>query len=393
MGGGNEESSDANQTILQNIPYTNPNIETSLDIESDVRYDEMKDFSESIPDYETVTTIPTNYLPKYVNTMKCTNWHSAFSGMSNLQSLPDPFYNTSNMKNMGDLFFGCTSLNLNSPNVFQKSDNNDLAINRVTRMNGAFSQVKQIQYNSININCNNCDMHDLFERTNIETNSISISTANNTQGMFYSTTINFPSNVFDMQISVDGESIVDMFLDCNCVCNTYSNAALKLNNVTQASEAFMNSYNACQYLGKYIMECDTVKNMFSCFESSAITLPELNFPKNAVNLKSAFYNCVINNYNSGEVIIHDKANVLSDLFLDSTIVGQNITNITVYSNTVRNCSSFVGAPLTNSPLPEDSEVVVTNIKCYENTETWNSFYTFLGNNTVNYIYGMQLIPL
>ena len=54
---------------------------------------------------------------------------------------------------------------------------------------------------------------------------------------------------------------------------------------------------------------------------------------------------------------------------------------------INSCSSFVSDPL--CPVSVDGEIV-TNVRCYKDSKTWNSFYKFFGNSTFNTIYGMQL---
>ena len=58
----------------------------------------------NIPNYNTITSIPSGYLPTDINTSLAKDWAYAFNDCSNLTSLPDPFYDTSNATNMSDMF-------------------------------------------------------------------------------------------------------------------------------------------------------------------------------------------------------------------------------------------------------------------------------------------------
>lgn len=373
-------------------PYSINGIDINYSLQANIKYDEMASFAENnIKNYSTVTTIPTNYLPKNINSSKCENWNSAFSGMQSLQSLPEPFYNTSNMRNIDNIFYGCNSLTINN---FMRDNNGNLSLNNINSMVGAFSQVKQLNYNSVIINANNCNMKDAFEMTEIKTNSgIYISNIGNAQGMFYSTVFSSIDNntgSYSIDISIDGESMADMFLEATLDSTIPNNFTFNLklsDSVINAAEAFLyGDTKLANYACKTIMEDNNLQNIRSCFEEHELYLDNLNFPKNAIDIRSIFYNSIIHT-NAQSIEIYENCKQVADSFLKTNIVGPGIKIINIFSNNINSCSSFVSDPL--CPVSVDGEIV-TNVRCYKDSKTWNSFYKFFGNSTFNTIYGMQL---
>ena len=126
--------------VSSNNEYTSPysinGIDINYSLQANIKHDEMASFVENnIENYKAITAIPTNYLPKNINSSKCENWNSAFSGMQSLQSLPEPFYNTSNMRYIDNIFYGCNSLTINN---FMRDNNGNLSLNNINSMVGAF---------------------------------------------------------------------------------------------------------------------------------------------------------------------------------------------------------------------------------------------------------------
>ena len=64
----------------------------------------------NIPNYNTITEIPSGHLPTDINTSTAQNWSNAFDKCRYLTSLPDPFYDTSNATNMRYMFHNCSNL-------------------------------------------------------------------------------------------------------------------------------------------------------------------------------------------------------------------------------------------------------------------------------------------
>ena len=158
----------------------------------------------NIPNYNTITSIPSGHLPSNINTSLAKDWYSAFYTCWKFTSLPDPFYDTSNATNMAYMFFYCRNL-ITVPN-FDTSN--------VTDISGMFSSCRNL-----------ISLPDPFYNTSNATNMVE---------MFYGcpnlTTIpNFDtSNATNMSW---------MFRDCY---NIKGDLYIESNNVRYASDMFYN---------------------------------------------------------------------------------------------------------------------------------------------------------
>ena len=238
--GGGVSTYSAASTQVEN-PYTISNLQYNCKVNSSINIDNrpvitnMANYNNNIPDYTTITSIPSGYLPTDINTSTAQDWSCAFGvagaflGYMQLTSLPDPFYDTSNATNMSNMFGSCTNLTT-VPN-FDTSN--------VINMRGMFKSVYSLTTVPNFDTSNVIDMHDMFYRCNNLTNVPNFNTSNVTDmvGMFcdcdnLTTVPNFNiSNVTDMSW---------MFRNCS---NIKGNLYIKSNTVMSAEDMFYGCSN------------------------------------------------------------------------------------------------------------------------------------------------------
>ena len=240
-------------------PYTISNLQFNCKINSYVNADnrtvitDMAYYAGNIPGYDSITSIPSGHLPTDINTSLAQTWFSAFGSCQSLKELPDPFYDTSNATDMGEMFYVCENLvtipNFDTSNVTDMSSMFGSCTNLTTVPNFDTSNV--IYMRDMFSSCENLTtvpnfdtgnviyMGDMFRYCNNLTTVPNFDTSNVTEmrSMFedcrnLTTVPNFDtSNVTEMD---------SMFSYC---INIRGNLYIESNNVISAGTLFYNTPN------------------------------------------------------------------------------------------------------------------------------------------------------
>ena len=247
-----------------NVPYTYSPLTSNIYISTDMTdvvpdtrpvITNMAEYARfRIPNYRRIAEIPNGHLPTDINTSTAKNWYMSFYDCTNLTSLPDPFYDTSNAINMHHMLSYCENLTT-IPN-FDTSNVTDMC-----RMFSTCNNLTTIpNFDTSNVT----DMCEMFYMCNNLTTIPNFDTSNVTDmcEMFYmcnniTTVPNFDtSNVTD---------ISDMFRGCS--------------NLISVPD-FKNALNIVEIQGAFY-GCINLKN-FPNFDRNL---------KTGYNCQSVFYNC------------------------------------------------------------------------------------------------------
>ena len=300
-------------TTTVDNPYTITNLQYNCKVNAFVNVEDTRTvitnmiyYAESnIPNYTTITSIPSGHLPTDINTSLAQDWYNAFSNCRNLTSLPDPFYDTSNATNMSWMFYHCRNLttipNFNTSNATSMDSMFDSCFNITTVPN--FNTSKVTRMNSVFYYCFNLTTVPNFDTSNVTdmfymfiscsnlTTVPNFDTSNVTDmyGMFsgcsnFTTIPNFDtSKVTDMG---------DMFAYCR---NLTSVPNFNTSKVTNMSYMFDNCINI---KGNLYIESNNVTNARNIFANTS------NYTKNIychanTTTYNTIYNAMGNNtYNS-----------------------------------------------------------------------------------------------
>ena len=317
------------------VPYNYTPLTSNLYISSDLTDEEsiplimnMRYYARNnIPNYSSITEIPSGHLPTDINTSAAQNWSGAFSYCNALTTLPGPFYDTSNATNMGSMFIFCYNLStvpdFDTGNVTDMSDMFSGCANITTVPN--FDTGNVTDMSKIFSSCRNLTMVPEFDTGNVT----------NMSDMFYqcrnlATVPNFDtSNVTNMS---------DMFYSCN---NLTTIPNFDTSNVTDMSYMFYGT-NITSVPNFDTSNVTNMTRMFTfCYNLTTISIFNIN---KATNMSGMFSWC---------------NNIQGNLYIESN----NVSNaMNLFANTPN---------------------YTKNIYCHVNTTTYNTIYSAMGNNTYN----------
>ena len=414
------------------VPYNYTPLTSNLYISSDLTDVEplplimnMANYARlNIPNYNTITSIPEEHLPNSINTSLAQNWSYAFNNCRRLTNLPDPFYNTSNATNLYGMFGTCNSYLTTIPN-FDTSN--------VTDMSRMFYYCYRLS-NIPNFNTNNViNMQRMFERCyditiapNFNTSKVIDMGAMFKQCIKLTSIPNFDtSNVINMSQMLDGceklttipnfdtnnvTNMYNMFSDCRIITTIPNN--FNTNNVTNMTGIFRNCFNLIDIPN---INTDKIIDMSYMFDDchSLVTLPNFD-TSNAVNMSSMFASCnkltTVPNFNTSNVTDMDSMfwccyNIITSPNFDTSNVTNmsemfkycsnlvsipifNINSVSNISSMYANCGNIQGNLYISSNNVTNAKNLFTNapnytknIYCHVNTNTYNTIYSAMGNNT------------
>ena len=187
----------------------------------------------NIPNYNTITSIPSGHLPSDINTSTAQNWYSAFDNCQNLTSLPDPFYDTNNATDMVYMFFNCHNLttipNFNTSKVTSMLQMFGGCDNLTTVPNFDTSNVTSMSH--IFYPCYNLTTVPTFDTSNVTDMSKMFKSCSNIKGDLY-----IESNSVTSALSMfDGCSTYTKNIYCHANTTTYNTIYANMGNNTYNS--------------------------------------------------------------------------------------------------------------------------------------------------------------
>ena len=365
------------------VPYNYAPLTSNLYISSDLTDEEpiplimnMKYYARNnIPNYSSITEIPSGHLPTDINTSAAQNWSGAFSYCNALITLPAPFYNTSNATNMGSMFIFCYNLStvpdFDTGNVTDMSDMFSGCANITTVPNfdtGNVTDMSKIFSSCRNIDTGNVtDMSDMFYQCRNLTTvpNFDTSKVTNMSDMFYScnnlTTIpNFDtSNVTDMSYMFYGTNITSvpnfdtsnvtnmtrMFTFCY---NLTTIPIFNINNVTRMTDMF----SWCNNIqGNLYIESNNVTNTYNLFASTPNYTKNIYCHANSTTYNTIYANMGNNTYNSNWnaylKTFEDPIGSISQIDsiqIDSIPDGEIYQNTAIFRSPVNTCAVYIPSP-------------------------------------------------
>ena len=325
-----------------NVPYTYEPLKSDLYIASDLTDVAPKPVitnmvyyaRNNIPNYSSITSIPSGYLPTDINTSTAKDWYGAFDYCINLTSLSDPFYNTSNASNMSNMFNSCSNLttipNFDTGNVTDMDSMFYSCYNLTTVPNFDTSNVTNMY--GMFYSCYNLTTVPNFDTSNVTNMCGMLANCYN-----LTTVPNFDtSNV----TAVSNWRTGSIFSDCHNLTNV---PKLDFSKVTDAGDLFDNCYRL-QDIPNFTFDTNCVNFFHFAHNCHNIqNIPIINFPEQA-NLCAMYSNCY---------------NLRGNLY--------------VTANNIVNASRLFGTVF------EDMNYI-KNIYCHANTNTYNIIYTAMNNN-------------
>ena len=283
----------------------------------------------NIPNYNTITEIPDDHSPKWLNTSLAQNWSYAFCNCRNLTVFPNPFYNISNATDMSWMLYYCANLtsipNLNTSNV--------------TNMGRMFDSCHSITTVPNFDTGNVTDMSSMFDRCRGLTSVPNFNTRNVTN-MYY---------MFDACWGLtsipnfDTSNVTNMGYMFQFSSNLTTIPNFDTSNVTDMRSMFFSCTNLTTVPN---FNTSKVAHIGSIFQNTNLQkIPIINLA-NCVGYSYAFANCT---------------NISGDLYIENTR-----TYTFSFTNIFYGCNIYE-----------------KNIYCHANTTTYNSIYFDLGNTTYN----------
>ena len=347
-----------------NVPYTYSPLKSDLYIASDLTDVAPKPVITSmalyaqnnIPNYNTITEIPSGHLPENLNTSSAEDWGSAFYSCNNVLEFPDPFYDTSSATEMDWMFTGCKNITT-VPN-FDTS--------KVTNMRAMFRD------------CSNLTTVPNFDTSNVSDISGMFTACSNLV-----TAPNFDtSSVYTMRT---------MFSRCSKLTyESFPNPFYNTSNVVNMGSMF---YYCSNLITVPNFNTSNVTDMSDMFNSckNLVTVPNFN-TSNVTNMYHMFYYCErltsVPNFNTGNV------NNMYQMFYNccdlTTIHAFDTSNVTNMGYMFNGCTNIHGDLYIESNNVANAKnlfygayTYIKNIYCHANSTTYNSIYAAMGNNTYN----------
>ena len=350
-----------------NVPYTYGPLVSDIYISSDmtdvkpiVYIDNMVNYARyNISNYNTITSIPEEHSPNYINTSLAQNWSGAFSNCRKLTNLPNPFYDTSNATDMYRMFENSGYLTT-IPN-FDTSN--------VTNMRSMFSHTRT-SYNYSN----------LTTIPNFDTSNVTDMTWMFLQCPKLAAIPNFDtSNVTNMH---------GMLTNCKSL-TTVPN--FDTSNVTSMSSMFANCTNLTTVPN---FDTSNVTNMYEMFDfcRNLITIPNFD-TSNVTDMRGIFHSCL--NIQGNFYISSNKITRAVNLFYNAPNYTKNIychANTTTYNTIYANMGNNTYNSDWNAYLKTFENDPITKIQFLSNfsysdeTALQNQVSTTIFRSPVNRVY-------
>lgn len=328
----------------------------------------------SIPNYQNVTEIPVEHLPNIVITNAVENWYGAFADMFALQSIPEPFYNTSNAKDYTDVFSNCSNL----------------------------STTPEIPYGVTNISSAFWRCANILNPPIIPNTVINMSTTFQSSGILNAPEI--PYGVLDMRQTFSYCNLINAPEIPNSVTNMYGTFmyCLKMingptvipNSVTDVCYLFKNCYNLITAPTLPSNITNLTNTFANCINLSTIPL----IPNNVLDMTYTFISTNIANppILPNTVVKLYKTFAYCDKLTSAPNIPINVTNI---SGTFMNCINIKTDVIVLSSDIVDARNCFKNSTTYHkniyvpyDSQTYNSFYLAMGNSITNSNWNATLIP-